>query len=117
LIYDGTVETDQGWQQWWPDDADPVFENTDEFAGFTADQVRDIENRIGEKLDDAVEIFAIDERDGAYRAHIGYDGTNNKANRGTASFMCQVRSKGVEDFKLTDLTGKNYIKVPDEIND
>jgi hypothetical protein len=28
-----------------------------------------------------------------------------------------VRSKGVEDFKLTDLTGKNYIKVPDEIND
>lgn len=93
-----------------------IKENSDKFAGFNEDQVRQLEQRIGDEIDDLPEIISIGpNRDGeGYTAHIRYDGTNNKANRGTATFSCQTygSNQGISDFVLTNMTGTNFVKRP-----
>jgi hypothetical protein len=91
-------------------------ESSDGFAGFNEDQVNDLERYIGDLIDDLPEITAIETNpygDG-FRAHISFDGKNNKNNRGTVEFTCQQngRNKGITDFKMTNLTGTNYNKTP-----
>lgn len=88
---------------------------------FNDDQIQDIEQYLGDVLDDAVEVFSVGKSSpgrhekGEYVATIDYDGKDEKGYRGYAYFDChEDGGKGgrIVDFKLVNLTGVGYRKVP-----
>jgi hypothetical protein len=72
------------------------------------DVVSQLESFMTEWFDDNIEILSPEFKQSGdeFEASIGYDGSNNKNNRGVCTFKYQVRGNSkVEDF---DVTGSNY---------
>lgn len=85
--------------------------------------IRQLESFMTEWFNDTIEVISIRHKDDEWIAQIGYDGNNNKDNRGTVTFKCSVvghtdhPSDGdeVEDFEITNVTGMHYKPFSDRL--
>lgn len=77
---------------------------------FSKEQISQLEDKFSELLNDAIEIEVMyPNTDGNFTAYIVYDGTNNKANKGTIEFRCHVGCSQIEDLVIVNLTGRNFV--------
>ena len=73
-------------------------------------QVNRLESILTERLQDAIEIGDIWERDGHLVARIVFDGTDNAGHGGTVTFT--LHNPGgdvVEDLEFLDITGSKFL--------
>lgn len=81
---------------------------------FTPEQIRLLENKLTELFSDCIEITALEatQNNREYVAHIVYDGTNNKANKGMVIFTCRAWPDTIEEFNIVTYYGINFLKRP-----
>ena len=94
-----------------------LLESTDEFAGFTKQQVTKLEEYISDAIGDLAEITSIaktrSSEKGDFDAIIVFDGADGKEAKGHIFFTAMYNGSSVSDFKIVNATGRNFPKTPE----
>ncbi len=76
-----------------------------------------IENAMTDWFNDNIELRSdeVSLTSGEYTASIGYDGNNCKDNKGTCTFKFREVGDIIEDFEITNVTGRNYLPFSERL--